>query len=84
MINNGQESLQFTMEDTNSSVFECGQTSCTKTKKKVGAKVVKPRGPASTQFEDVLLCGSWCNTRMDPTCEIEQKDEKYWENVHKL
>lgn len=76
MINNGQESLQFTMEDTNSSVFEVGQMSNTKKKKKV-AKVVKPRVLSFTQFEDVLLCESWCNTSMDPICGTEQKGEKY-------
>ena len=58
MINNAQESLQFTMEDANSSMFEVGQTLHTEKKKKV-AEVVNPRGLAFTQFEDVLLCESW-------------------------
>ena len=57
MINDGQEPLHFYMADTNSPLFEAKQT--LRTKKK------KPRGPAFTQFEGVLLVECWLATSMD-------------------
>ena len=66
------------MGDTNSPLFKFGKFSHTKNKK-VGVKLVKPSGSAFTQFKDVLLCESWCNTSMDPICGTEQKGEKYWD-----